>query len=165
MKTGPKRRTIENRFWEKVDKRGDDECWNWKARLDRDGYGRIASGGRYATMYRAHRFSYELHYGNIPENLVVLHLCDNPSCVNPAHLKAGAQSENLQDALDKGRRTVPSFPGEANGYSKLTENDVKKIRSLYAQGNISQQELAAAFKVTQSAVSRVILRKGWAHIT
>ncbi|MGI9460561.1 MAG: HNH endonuclease, partial [Pirellulales bacterium] len=77
-------RTTEERFWEKVDRRGTNECWEWQAGKDKDGYGRFWFVNE---TVKAHRFSYELHKGDIPEGLYVLHSCHNTSCVSPNHLR------------------------------------------------------------------------------
>lgn len=86
--------TPEQRFWRKVDKCGPDECWPWTASLTRGGYGHIGVGGR---MIRAHRFSYEVANGPIPDGMVIDHTCRNPICVNPAHLRACTQKQNLEN--------------------------------------------------------------------
>lgn len=94
------RRPAEERFWEKVDVPAPDACWEWKAKALPKGYGIFWDGERQVT---AHRYSYELHQGPIPEGLWVLHHCDNPPCVNPAHLYAGDNSDNMFDLHERGR--------------------------------------------------------------
>lgn len=96
---------IEIRFWEKVDCRGPDECWPWLGCVDRDGYGRLRLNGR---PIGAHRISYALARGGaMPKGLSVLHSCDTPACVNPAHLRAGTQKENMAERDAKGRGVLP----------------------------------------------------------
>lgn len=90
------------RFWEKVDQGEADECWPWTASTDRYGYGQFHVDGR---SLRAHRVSYELANGAIPEGRLVMHTCDNPPCVNPAHLVLGTAAENMQDKVRKGRQS------------------------------------------------------------
>jgi len=86
------KRTVEERFWSKVDRRGDDECWEWTASMYPTGYGHFSIMGQ---GIRAHRFSYELLVGPIPEGMVIDHLCRTPLCVNPAHLEPVTQRENV----------------------------------------------------------------------
>lgn len=80
-----------------------DNCWNWTGRLDRDGYGMVDGVLRKNYGQRAHRVSYQIYKGDIPNGLVVLHSCDNPSCCNPDHLSVGTQADNVKDAQMKGR--------------------------------------------------------------
>ncbi len=92
---------LEDRFWSKVDKRGPDECWPWKADLTSNGYGafKLATGKK----VRAHRFAWELTHGPIPPGMSACHKCDNPPCCNPGHLFLGTNADNTHDAQKKGR--------------------------------------------------------------
>ena len=96
-------KSLEERFWEKVDKKGDDECWEWLARINRDGYGQFDVSSPKKSIF-AHRMAWELTYGPIPDNMLIRHfICDNPPCVNPHHLAFGTPLENIQDSIGKGR--------------------------------------------------------------
>ena len=95
-----KRKTLPEFFWKRVKKT--QICWIWTGRFDGVGYG-IIQLGRGEKRKGAHRASWELHYGKIPDGLMICHHCDNPSCVRPDHLFLGTQKDNLQDASRKGR--------------------------------------------------------------
>ena len=97
--------TPEQRFWKSVDKKGENECWEWVGGTVTGGYGKFSVNRKYT---RVHRFSYELHKGKIPKGegyhgMCVCHSCDNPLCVNPKHLRLGTQKENIQEMFTKGR--------------------------------------------------------------
>lgn len=154
---------LEERFWRRVDRRGPDECWTWLAAKCR-GYGFMSTthGG---SPVKAHRVSYELHYGRIPEGLVVCHKCDNPSCVNPNHLFAATQRENIVDASKKGRmsRPLPKLRGEGNGSAKLRTMNVLEIRKQYARG-ASISDLARDFCVHRSTITQIVTRSTWRDV-
>ena len=154
------RGTAEERLFRHVEKT--DSCWNWTGRLVGKGYGRVGLGGAGAKEILAHRLSYQMHKGPIPEGMVVMHKCDNPRCVNPDHLDAGTQSQNIKDAFSRGRKLMPTKKarGEECGASKLMEADVLNIR----ESKLSFSKLAAAYGVNKSTIERIKYRKTWRHI-
>lgn len=152
------RKTIEERFWAKVDKSGD--CWLWTAYCMAKGYGVF---GIHRTTELAHRVSWQLAHGDIPDGLFVLHNCpdgDNPACVNPAHLFLGTDAINKQDMVTKGR----SSRGERRNSAKLTDDRVRLIRELYAAGKHNGNELAEMFAVSHSAVYNLLSGRTWRHL-
>lgn len=128
-------------------------CWEWQ-RSRRNGYGMIAWKGR---EHSAHRLSYETFVGPIPKGLVVRHGCDNPCCVNPNHLRLGTQRDNVIDREIRGRRDVR---GEQVGTSKLTEQQVREIKS----SNLSLLTLAKKFDVDKSNIHAIKSGKAWKHV-
>ena len=149
-------------FWEKVDKRGTGECWNWTPTCRPDGYGQFKFNGKPRL---AHRVSWEIHNGKIPHNnshhgMCVCHKCDNPKCVNPDHLFLGTQADNVADMISKGRQV--DVHGESAGRSKLTDEKVRKIRSMYPLKTIA--ELARFFGRGETTIAKVVRRQTWRHI-
>ncbi len=102
---GPPRIPAEERFWRKVAKGTDGECWLWNGAKRASGYGKLNAGGINGGKITAHRFSYILHHGSpIPEGMEICHKCDTPACVNPSHLFLGTHQDNMTDMAIKGRR-------------------------------------------------------------
>ena len=154
LKMATRKYTLEQQliaFWQKVDRSGgDDACWEWLAGT-RGGYGLMRWRGKTTS---AHRVSWELAHGSIPDGLDVLHSCDNPRCVYPAHLFLGTHQDNMVDMLRKGRGNKPS--GEKNGNSKLTDAQVAEIRRRYAAGGITQTQLGAEFDVAHTNIGYIV---------
>lgn len=150
-------------FWEKVEKT--DSCWLWKGSKNKHGYGRVTvlhSQGAFV----AHRVAYEIVTGEIlDKDTVLLHKCDNPSCVNPAHLIPGTQGDNVRDCVAKGRFKNPSRGrrGETNFFVKLTEKQVRAIIEDRATG-MSYAKLAERHNISKSQVARICSRQAWIHI-
>jgi len=130
-------------------------CWIWQRCRGRDGYGTIKFAKK---MCRAHRLSWQHHYGPIPKNKFVLHTCDNPPCINPSHLFLGTNMDNARDKIVKGRGA--DLKGEMNGFAKLTATDVLAIR----RDMRLQREIAADYGIGQPNVSGIKNRKSWAHV-
>lgn len=147
---------IEQRFWEKVDKKGPNDCWIWIGSKSETGYGKI----RYKYKSRgAHRFSYELHNGPIPTNMCVCHNCpggDNPSCVNPNHLWLGTQGDNVIDMIEKERNYI--IQGEEHYQAHLTNDQARELRRLYEDENKSIESLAHMFGVNKEIAKKAALK-------
>jgi len=148
-----------NRFMSKFTIGGG--CWVWTAAKLRSGYGltgiRPPRPARPVTLL-AHRVSFALHSGSNPGR-VVMHLCDNPSCVRPCHLASGTNAENRADSVSKGRHAR----GESHGAARLCDGDVRKIRELCGSGT-HQRDVARAFSVGQATISRIVTGTTWRHV-
>lgn len=165
---------VVGRFWKHVDKLSQNECWNWNADCYKSGYGRFYVDGK---PKRAHRWIYQYLKGQLPKTIYVCHSCDNPRCVNPAHLFIGTQSDNMLDCSKKRRLYSQRHPekswlnseqakklkpkGEEHGSAKLNNNDVLFIRQ---SNHISVAELATMFDVNPTTIRSVRVRKTWKHI-
>ena len=146
-------RSLKLRFEEKYIPATESGCWLWIAGKNWCGYGKIYVNGK---TEGAHRISYQLYVGPIPDGLCVLHRCDVPSCVNPEHLFLGTNKDNTQDMVKKGR----SARGEAHWSSKLTTKDVCNIRI----SNDIQIILAKRYGASQSTISDIKTNKIWSSI-
>lgn len=149
------RKAIENKFWSKVDKRGPDECWEWQGKGD---YGRFCLCKK---VILAHRYSWSLVNGDVPEGFDILHSCDNPGCVNPAHLRPGTQIDNNRDMEERGRRRGGSLPGERHNMAKLTWGQVREIRQRYIPFVVSSVQLGKEYGVYHQTILRIVNRTGW----
>ncbi len=153
---------LEARFWSKVDVRDEDECWPWNACMGTSGdsqrrktvlrYGRFGVAPNGTT--NAHRVSYVLAVGEVPNGLMVLHHCDNPPCCNPAHLFMGTGKDNATDRETKGRGIA--------GNRKLEDWQVGAIVRAHEECELTQRQLADAFGVGQSTINRVL--NGVSHV-
>lgn len=140
------------RFWSKVDVRGDDDCWPWTRRLSEAGYGEFKSRG---DRHLAHRIAYELTTACSAEGWFVLHSCDNPVCCNPRHLRLGTHADNMQDMHSRGRCTP--FKGNR---PKLSDEAVRAIRAASA----SAVALAREFSVSPRTIRDVRNRLVYARV-
>lgn len=135
-------------FWEKVQKT--DNCWLWTGALLPNGYGAI---GLYDVSYYAHRVSWAIHYEDTTE--FVLHSCDTPNCVNPAHLFLGTQKDNMQDCKEKGRNSPPPHK------YKLTTEQVERIRAIHAEGLLGYRHLGKIFGVDRTTIRSIVKHRRW----
>lgn len=145
----------ETYFMPKVTKDEDSGCWIWGGAKTADGYGLFFNGEQ---TERAHRFSYRAYVAEIPQGRLLLHRCDNPSCVNPQHLVVGTQLENVADMRRKNRAV--DVAGSKHGRAKLSEEKVVSIR---ADGRC-HAVIAAEHGVSKGLISQIKTRTIWAHI-
>ncbi len=172
------------RFWSKVTKT--DTCWLWIGQTQVGGYGQFKLARHNQS---AHRISWELAYGPIPDGLWVLHRCDTPACVRPAHLFLGTGLDNVADKVAKVRQAkgdtfnatmAPHRPrgdrngsrlhpesrprGERNTAARLTEQQVLSIRRRFALGERNQATLAKEFGVSKHTIHMIVRNKAWCHL-
>jgi DNA-binding transcriptional regulator YiaG len=162
--SGPGPRALgspEFRFWRKVDQNGANGCWNWTGGTHKKGYGTLQGGDGTNRNIATHRFSYELHKGPIPAGMYVMHICDNPRCVNPDHLKLGTATDNVRDMWEKGRAKPTGVKGEGHKKAKLTEDDVRMLRADTTKNN---HEWARHFGVSANAIRHARIGRNWSHI-
>lgn len=149
--------TPEQRFWKHVAIGSPSDCWEWQG-ATRNGYGALNIDGK--VVY-AHRFSYELHHRPLADGECTLHKCDNRLCANPSHLFAGTKGDNIRDMYAKGRGNTSG--NERGNTPKLTEEQVRTIRTLAAQG-VRYSALAKDFGVTIPNICLIVARKRWKYI-
>jgi hypothetical protein len=175
------------RYWAKVNKTDPSGCWMWSGLKSKEGYGRFYFERR---RFFAHRISWFWHFGAIPDEVLICHTCDQPSCVRPDHLWVGNDTANIADRHRKGRTAsgdrhgsrihperVPR--GERNGsvtcpesrprgegcyLSKLIDNDIREIRRLSASG-LSYPSIAVRYNVTPENIGAIVRRRTWRHVT
>ncbi len=167
MRRGPIRIPPEERFWEHVDRRGPDECWPWiGAKAAALGYGNFSLGAGSAPNGKAryvmaHRYAWSLHTGRVLPvgrrmDFQILHTCDNPPCVNPAHLREGTFDVNMADREAKGRTAAR----EDHSQAKLTWTEARAIRASALPAKV----LAAQYRVSVSNVRAIQSGKLWKEV-
>lgn len=155
---GQPRESLEKRFWNKVDTSGgSDACWNWIAFRNSDGYGIIGTGGK--SNQAAHRVSYLLNVGTIPDGYRVLHRCDNPSCCNPSHLFLGTQADNVADMVQKKRNVA--HKGEKAPRAKLSFNQVQEIKAKYSGKRGEKLALSREYGVCIQTICNILNETTW----
>ena len=157
------KKSLADRFWEKCNKQNANDCWVWTATKTSYGYGSFRMGSLTDNTRRkemAHRVAYMLSTGNdIPKGAVIMHACDNPPCVNPAHLSVGTYAENGKAAYDRKRRASTIKPGEKSPRALLTQENVDYIRQVgYAK---TARELALELNVGTSTITAIRTGQNW----
>jgi len=147
----------QRRFWSRVDRT--DYCWNWTAGKLKSGYGMFFMNG---INHPTHRVSVILD-GRDPSGYIVMHTCDNPSCVRPDHLIVATQKDNMIDMSNKGRCHSNQARGEQAGKSKLTEQQVLEIRRQHNMGR-TQKSLALEYGLNKTSIFDIVHRINWKHI-
>lgn len=155
-----KPRPADERLFDRSEPIPESGCWIIHGWVDRWGYGRMRIGKK---QYTTHRASYILHYGDVPEGMHVLHKCDNPSCVNPEHLYAGTNDDNVRDRMDRGPKTGGAYWGERNQIARLDSDKVAQIKRLLLDG-LSQPKIAKEFGVSRGAIDGIARGVNWYYV-
>jgi hypothetical protein len=145
---------VETRLKSRVEIDAVTGCWLWQGALDRSGYGQINVDGK--TML-AHRVSHTLFNGDIPDGHFVLHACDTPRCIAPAHLSTGTHDENMREMVERDR----SAHGERHGSARLSLDDVREIKRLHSEGHASQSALAMLYEISRTQVWNIVHGHKW----
>jgi hypothetical protein len=133
-------------------------CWQWIGYISPRGYGQFRFNKK---NYQAHRFSYEYYVNEIEKDMIIMHLCDNPKCVNYNHLKVAYQKDNIKDCIEKNRKAR----GNKLPNSKLNDNQIVEIKLLLQNPYLGlQKDLAIKYNVTQTLISRIKKNIAWSHI-
>lgn len=149
-------------LWSKVDKKGSDECWEWKVTKNTGGYGRTQING---MSYYAHRVIFNLANPNTitlagPKNRkafgFLMHTCDNPPCCNPKHLVVADQKANMKDRKEKNRANLPK--GENHPRSVFKNGEIEEILKLKKETTITAKELAIKFNKSRATIKSLLYR-------
>lgn len=152
-----KNQPLDVRFNASIDKSPNEKgCWIWTASKLKAGYGKIRNHYKHLL---AHRVSYQINNGEIPPGMFVCHSCDNPSCVNPAHLFLGSRADNEADKVAKGRQ----IKGESHHKSKLNDSEVLEIRKRIKDGETCRG-IAKIYNVDFTLISLIGRGKIWKHL-
>jgi hypothetical protein len=160
------RKSVQDWFFSNSDEDANG-CWNWNKSKLNSGYGQVtvrSLGGKHL----AHRLCYRFTRGEIPEGMMVMHSCDNRTCVNPKHLSIGTAAMNQRDSWLKGRRTPIAdkhkVRGDKHGRAVLKEADVVEIKRMI-KANESLKTIAERFDVGKSTISMIKNGTNWSHVT
>lgn len=149
--------SVEERIMQFINIKDENECWEFAGFKNKDGYGKIGiSNGKVDST---HRIIYKIHNGDIPNNMVVMHTCDNPSCCNPKHLILGTQNDNIQDMVSKQRNVYKTK--EDSHFAKLTEGQVTEIRNKYTGKRGEKVKLAKEYNVVVTTITNILNNKSW----
>ncbi len=160
---------MDEKFWDGVGRKTDAGCIEWKRGKSKRGYGKLTGVvGNQRKSVRSHRFAYELFVGPIPDGLIVLHSCDNPSCINPLHLSIGTNDDNSKDMVAKGRQAY----GSRQGRSSLTDSQVESIRKFHNSARSGKKKardgtlkiLSERYGISKDHVSVIVSGRTWRHV-
>jgi hypothetical protein len=149
------------RFYSNLDFDCPSDCWEWTAGRNSKGYGQCYFQGK---QQLTHRVAYQIKNGPIPDNMMVIHSCDNRACCNPDHLRLGTNQDNMNDMKERGRSHLHGAKGILNPIAKLDDSAVLSIREIYATGQYTQKELEAAYGIDQTVISDIVRGIAWPHV-
>jgi hypothetical protein len=154
------RKSLWDRFHDKFVPDPNSGCWLWTGAAKELGYGVIGLGHRGDGTAKAHRVAYQLYKGDIPQGMNVLHSCDLPCCVNPAHLRLGTLSDNSQDCVARGRHKIPDNRGERATWAKLNVEKVEQIKKREMAGTA----YARLYGVSKSTIYQIWSGRNWSTV-
>jgi hypothetical protein len=148
-------RDFTQRFWKKVNKNANNDCWIWFSAKTGRGYGLFSINN---VRHYAHRISYEITKGEIPDGMYVCHTCDNPSCVNPSHLWLGTAQDNAIDRNEKGRGVY--FQNEQHPRCKFTDQQVFEMRERYLVKKEKPRHIIRDYGISRSQFYYIVDKRG-----
>ncbi|MCW2763409.1 MAG: hypothetical protein JWR85_3610 [Marmoricola sp.] len=149
---------VVRRFWNLVDRRGDDECWDWKGSTNKKGYGRFKVAIH--EIRHGNRVAWAIDNGRDPGDLLIRHTCDRPSCCNPAHLISGTHQDNMDDMRERGRASKDPRNGVLNNAASLTLAQIGEIVAAFRRHE-PNTTIALRYPVGHSLISRIRTGRSW----
>lgn len=149
---------VKRRFWLGVDKRGDNECWNWQ-RSCRQGYGALKAG---RSIVSCHRLSYVMHYGEPEECMLICHTCDNRLCCNPNHLVAGSPRQNVVDAID--RKRMVAYKGDQHPQARYSDEFVRAVWYIRQMTGWGASRIEKQLQMKRGSLRKIIERRTYQHL-